>query len=192
MIEDVQLVGIEEKAVFDVANEGIVGPGIPQPGDDVVEFPRAAIALAVLHVIGHAEVKRRVRIGCGDDIPAGAAAAEMIKRSKAPCDVIGRIERGRAGGDEPQMLGDHRQRREQRERLKRRHRVAVLERIERHIEHGQMIGHEEGVELGALQRLREPLDMGEIEIGVRKGAGIAPGAGVDGRWPHERAQVELP
>ncbi len=55
-----------------------------------------------------------------------------------------------------------------------------------------MIGHEEGVELGALQRLRETLDMREIEIGVRKGAGIAPGAGVDGRRPHERAEVELP
>ena len=94
-----QLVGIEKKAAFDVADEGIVGPGIPQAGDDVVEFARAAIALAVLHVIGHAEVQRRVRIGCGDDIPAGAAAAEMIERGEAPCDVIGRIERGRAGGD---------------------------------------------------------------------------------------------
>ncbi len=30
-----------------------------------------------------------------------------------------------------------------------------------------MVGHEEGVEAAALQRLRETLEMSEIEIGVR-------------------------
>ena len=70
--------------------------------------------------------------------------------------------------------------------------MAVLERIERHVEHGQMVGHEEGVKLGPLQRLRKTLDMGQIEIGVRKRAGIAPGAGMDGGRPHERAETELP
>ena len=69
--------------------------------------------------------------------------------------------------------------------------MAVLERIERHIEHGQVIGHEEGIELGPLQRLGETLEMGKIEIGVRKGARIAPGAGVDGRRPHESAEMQL-
>ena len=38
---------------------------------------------------------------------------------------------------------------------------------DRHVQHGQMVGHEEGVELAALQRLGEALEMGEIEIGVR-------------------------
>ena len=42
-----------------------------------------------------------------------------------------------------------------------------------------MVGHEERVESAALQRLGEALQMREIEIGVREGAGIAPGAGVD-------------
>ncbi len=60
VVEHMQLVGIEIKPALDVADEGIVGPGIPQPGDDVVEFAGAAIALAVLHVIGHAEIERRV------------------------------------------------------------------------------------------------------------------------------------
>ena len=58
--------------------------------------------------------------------------------------------------------------------------MAALQRLDRHVQHGQMIGHEEGVELAALQRLGEALQMREIEIGVGKGAGIAPGAGVHG------------
>ena len=69
--------------------------------------------------------------------------------------------------------------------------MAVLERVERHVEHGQMIGHEEGVEFGALQRLREALEMREIEIGVGKGAGISPGAGMDAHRAHESAETQL-
>jgi hypothetical protein len=40
---------------------------------------------------------------------------------------------------------------------------------------------------GGLRRAGEAFDMGEIEIGVREGAGIAPGAGMDVRRPHESA-----
>ena len=83
-------------------------------------------------------------------------------------------------------------RRQQRERLERRHRVAALQRLDRHVEHGQMVGHEEGVELRRLKRLREALQMGEIEIGVGIGAGIAPGAGVEADRAHEGAEPQLP
>ena len=69
--------------------------------------------------------------------------------------------------------------------------MAVLERVERHVEHGQVIGHEKCIEFGSLERLREALEIGKIEIGVRKGARIAPGAGVDGRRPHESAETQL-
>ena len=105
VIEHMQLVGIEIEAACRVADERVVGPRIPQPGDHVVELARAAVALAVLHVIVHAEIQRRVGIGRRDDIPAGAAAAEMIERGETPGDVIGRVEGGRAGGDEAEMLG---------------------------------------------------------------------------------------
>src|SRR3954447_8846805 len=54
-----------------------------------------------------------------------------------------------------------------------------------------MIGHEEGVELAGLEFLDQLLDMGEVEIGIRPGAGIAPRAGVDADRPHERAELEL-
>ncbi len=69
--------------------------------------------------------------------------------------------------------------------------MAALERIERHVEHGHVIGHEEGVELAALERLCEALEVPEVEIGIGKSAGIAPGAGMDARRPHEGAEPQL-
>jgi hypothetical protein len=90
------------------------------------------------------------------------------------------------------MFGDHRKRGQQRERLERRYRVTALQRLDRHVEHGQVVSHEERVEPAALERLRKALDMREVEVRVRIGAGIAPGGGVDGRRAHERTETELP
>jgi hypothetical protein len=69
--------------------------------------------------------------------------------------------------------------------------MAALQRLDRHVQHGEMVGHEEGVELAALQRLGQPFQMREVEIGVRESAGIALGAGVNADGPHERAQMQL-
>ncbi len=69
--------------------------------------------------------------------------------------------------------------------------MAALERIERHVEHSHVVGHEEGIELRPLQCLDAVLQVREVEIHVRPGAGIAPGAGVDARRPHERTKMEL-
>ena len=54
-----------------------------------------------------------------------------------------------------------------------------------------MVGHEEGVELAALQRLGEALQVREVEVRVRIGAGIAPGAGMDADRAHEGAEAQL-
>ena len=62
--------------------------------------------------------------------------------------------------------------------------------VDRHVEHGQMIGHEEGIELGRLEPLREMLQMGEIEVGIRVGAGIAPRPGMDADRAHEGAETQ--
>ena len=91
--------------LLDVADEGVVRPAVPQSRHHVVELARAAIALAVLHVLVEPEIQRRVRIGGGDDVPAGAAAADVVERGEPARDVIGRVEGGRAGGDEADMLG---------------------------------------------------------------------------------------
>jgi hypothetical protein len=54
-----------------------------------------------------------------------------------------------------------------------------------------MVGHEERVELPGFELLNQALDVREIEIGVRSGAGITPRAGVNTDRPHERAELEL-
>ena len=115
----------------------------------------------------------------------------MIERGEAARDVIGRVESGRAGGDQADAFGHLGQGRQQREWLERCHRVAALERIERHVEHSHVVGHEEGIELRPLQYLDRVFQVGEVEIHVRPRARIAPSAGVDARWPHECSEMEL-
>jgi hypothetical protein len=55
------------------------------------------------------------------------------------------------------MLGDNGQRRQQCQRIEGGDGGAALERLDRHVEHSQMIGHEERVEPAVLQRLGETL-----------------------------------
>ena len=70
--------------------------------------------------------------------------------------------------------------------------MAVLERIERHVQYRQMIGHEKRIEFAALEGLGEALEMAEIEVGVGESARIAPRAGMDGGRAHESAEMQLP
>ena len=192
VIEHVHFRRVEKEPGFDVAHERVVGEGIPQARHHVVELARPLVALGMLHVVVEPEIQRGIRVGGGDDIPARTTARDVVERSKAPGDVIGLVERGRSRRDQADMFGGAGQRRQQRERLERRHRVAALERIDRHVQHGQVIGHEEGVELAGLQFLDQLLDMREIEVGVGPCARIAPRAGVNGDRPHKRAELELP
>ena len=85
----------------------------------------------------------------------GAAAADMVQRGEAAGDVIGLVERGGGGRDQADPLGHHRQRRQQGQRLERGGGRAALQRRHRHVQHGQVVGHEERVELAPLQRLDE-------------------------------------
>ncbi len=185
------LLGVEKDAVLDIAYEGVVGEAVPKAGDHVIELARPIIAVAMLHVFAHAEIERCIRVGGGDDVPAGAAAADMVERGEAARHVVGRIEGCRASGDEPDALCYRRERRQQRERLERGHGMTALERVERHVEHGHVVGHEEGVELAGLKLPGEALQVPEIEVRIGIGAGIAPGAGVDARRTHERTQPQL-
>ena len=70
VVQHVQAVGVEEHAARLVAQPGIVGPAVPQPGDDAVELAGAAIALVVLDMVLQAEIQRRIGVGGGDDVPS--------------------------------------------------------------------------------------------------------------------------
>jgi len=111
VVEHMQPVGVKIDPVFDVTDEGVLGPAVPQPGYDIEELAGAAIALAMLHVLGHPEIQRRVGVGGRDQIPAGASAADVVERGEAPGDHVRWLEGRRGGGDQSEMLGHHRQRR---------------------------------------------------------------------------------
>ena len=69
--------------------------------------------------------------------------------------------------------------------------MAALQCLERHIEYRQVVGHEEGVKPSAFQRLREALQVSEIEVRIRKRTRVAPSTGVDADGTHEGAKVQL-
>ncbi len=124
VVEHVQLRRIEEEAALRVLHEGVVGPAIPEAGDDVVELVRAAIALIVLHMFVAAEIQRGIGVRCGDEIPARAPFAQMIERCETPRDVKRLVERGRCRGDQANALGHGSERGQQREWLERRDQAA--------------------------------------------------------------------
>ncbi len=94
MIEGVQACGVKKDAVVDVADKGVIGPAVPQPGHDIEKFAGPAVALAMFHLFGHAEIARGVRVRGGHQVPAGAAAAQMVERGKAARNQIGRLKGG--------------------------------------------------------------------------------------------------
>ena len=191
VIEHMHLVGIEIDAVLDIADEGIVGPAVPQAGDDIEKFACAGITLVMLHMLVEPEIERGVWIRGRHHVPARAPCADMVERGEAAGDRVGRLEGARGGGDQAEMLRRHRQRGQQGQRIERRHRGAALQRVHRHVQHGQVIGHEEGVELAALQGLGVLHQGLEVEVGVRRAAGIAPRGGVDADGAHEGAEAKL-
>lgn len=50
------LIGIEEQPAIDIPDKGVVRKGIPEAGDDIVKFPRTAIALRMVRLFLAAEV----------------------------------------------------------------------------------------------------------------------------------------
>ena len=191
MREDVELLRIEIDAAGLIANKRIVGPTVPQPRHHRMEFPRAGITGGVGEMLVAAEVVRGFGVAGGDHVPPRAPLAQVIERGEAASDVERLVISGAGGGDQTDPAGRPGQRREQRERFERGDRMAALQRVGRHVQHRQVIGHEERIETRGLQPLRQPPDQREVEIGVGHRTRIAPRAGVDRDRAHERAEVEL-
>ena len=68
VIEHIHALGVEINFRLDVANERVLGETVPEPGHDVIELARAAIALVVLRVVVQTEIERRVRVRGGEDV----------------------------------------------------------------------------------------------------------------------------
>ncbi|GJE72971.1 hypothetical protein CHKEEEPN_4532 [Methylorubrum podarium] len=191
VVQGVELLRIEEEALLDVAQERIVRPGIPQAGDDLEELAGPGVAGGVVEMRVAAEVQRLVGIAGGDEVPAGPAPRDVVERGELAGDVVGLVVGGGGGGDQPDPLRHHGQRRQQRQRIERGDGGRALQRLHRHVHHRQMVGHEEGVELGRLQGSGEAHEVVEVEVRVRKAAGIAPPRRVDADGAHEGAEMEV-
>ena len=83
MVDGPHARGIEILAGCLVLREGVGRPSCPTGlGDDLIEFLRAGVAVLAAHMLGAAEVQRVARIGRGDQVPAGAALADVVHRGE--------------------------------------------------------------------------------------------------------------
>ncbi|BAV75684.1 hypothetical protein PCAU_3475 [Pseudomonas chlororaphis subsp. aurantiaca] len=191
MVEAVQLVRVEIHPALGIANEGVVRPAVPEPGDHLIELPRPGITLVMGEGLLQAEVQRGIGVGGGDDIPAGATVAQMIEGSETPGDMKRLVVGGRGRRHQADVFGGLAEGGQQGEGFERGGGMAAFQGLDGHVEQGQVVGHEKRIETRPLQGLGETLEVGEVEVGVAIGARVAPGAGVNADRAHEGAQLEL-
>ena len=115
----------------------------------------------------------------------------MVERGKLPRHMVGIVIGGGGCSDQTQVGGDRGQRREQGEWIERGDRRAAFEGRHWHIEHGQVVGHEKGIEAATFQGTHKALVVRKIEVGIRKGPRIAPGRSMNADRSHERAEPQL-
>src|SRR5882757_1110853 len=72
---------IDERPARPVGYNGAFLPAVPQALADVDELPGALVAHGLFHVRLAAEVERSIVVGGGDDVPAGAATAQIVERA---------------------------------------------------------------------------------------------------------------
>jgi hypothetical protein len=80
VIEHMHLCRVEESAILDIADEGVISPAFPHAHHHVIKLSCTPIPVAVLDMLLKAKIERGIRIGSGDYIPAGAAASSEAKR----------------------------------------------------------------------------------------------------------------
>jgi hypothetical protein len=78
-MERVNLAGVGKDARCRIVDQRIVFPAVPQPRDHVQELPGALISLAVGRMFRKPEILRGLGRAGGDDVPAGAASADVIE-----------------------------------------------------------------------------------------------------------------
>ena len=88
-----------------VADRRVVLPAVPELLGDLDELLGALVAVGMQCAVVEAEVERGVAAGGGDDVPADAAAADVIDRGEPPREVVGLAVAGRRRRDQADALG---------------------------------------------------------------------------------------
>ncbi len=194
--EDVHLVEVEPDAALLVAQKGIVLPAVPQTDDDVVELGGAVVAHAVLEMGVAAEIHRLVLGLRGDEVPAGAPAADVVDGEETARDVVGLVVGSRAGRHQADMAGDHGKGCNRAHRFDmhlpavlRPERLAAIDRGA--AGDGDAVLEEHAVELAALGHARHVGEVTEVEICFADRVGMTPSCRVTARNAEEGAETQL-
>ena len=118
MVEDVHFLRVEEDAARLIVAPCIVRPAVPKTGYDSLELTRSPVAFVMLDMLGQPEIERRIGIGSRDNIPTGAAVADVVERGEPAGDMVGFVKGRRCRRDQPDPLGHHCKGRKQCQRLK--------------------------------------------------------------------------
>ena len=141
------------------------------------------------HVLLAAVVQRVALVVRGDEIPARAAAAQLVERSELTSERIGFVEGRGRGDDEAEMVGHRGQCRHDGHRLELDHlaHAAALVGAARGAD-GRAVGEEEKVELAALGKLCGLHHLGKARTGMLVRAGVPPRCHVLAGLVHEGAE----
>jgi hypothetical protein len=168
VVKDVHAIHLAEDPALRVARERVIIPAVPQAAADVHELGRPLIELIMRKVVLTAKVEVLPRHAAGDDVPAGAAAADVVDRGELARDLEGKVVAGGGGADEADVLRPGRQRGHQRERLKvgdvLRH---TSDDLRWSLAHDLVVGEEDRVEAGSLGRLGQVDVVSEVHPRVR-------------------------
>ena len=196
VVEEVDLVAVHVDAALLVAQQAAIFPAVPQADHDLVELGGALVALGMRHVLVEAKILGLVLDLRGHQVPARAAAADMVDRHEAAGDVVGLVVGRGRGRDQADPARHHGQRGERRRRLEldgaREFGAGALAACQ-----GPAAGHahrvleEDRVELGGFRHLGDVGVLLEVHIGRGDRIGMTPAGQVIAGHAEEAAKTEL-
>lgn len=150
-------------------------PGVPQFAGRGDELGGARVPVRPVEVAAAAEVLAGEGVGGGDDVPGGAAPAEVVQRGEPASGLVGLVERRVDGRGEAEALGDGREGVQDGEGLRPPDDVEVVD-APLVLAQPQPFREEEEVEQAALGGSGKVLERREVDLGARER--IGPDGGV--------------
>jgi hypothetical protein len=153
---------------------------------DFDEFLGTVVARLVLQYVGKTEVAACGRIGRGDRVPSGAAAAGEIERRETAGDVVGLVVGRRSRGDQADVAGGGGDGRQHDGRLQRHERTVVDP-----VGDPWRVRQKDRVQFAALGDFCDADVMADIKTGAWVALGQAPCRGVDAGVQEVDVEVKL-